>query len=460
MKMKKTVIIPILASLFGMVGCSDFLDINTNPNSPTDVSTALLLGPIEVQLAGDPGFINANHLMQNIALNQVAPNVGTYQFTNTSFNNPWQTLYVNCINNIRIMHDKAIADGNTKYAGIAKILEAYSLAYLTDGYGEVPYSEAFQGIDVQFPAYDSQESIYNAIQSLLDEGIAYIAQDQGVSPGNDDFYYRGDMPKWRKLAYTLKARYYMRLTKVYGASAQANLVLTALQNAMTSNADDMSFSYPGTAGYFNRWFNAMLPVETVILGSTLVDSLVARNDPRISQLVSPAQSDGAYRGREIGIAFASLPSLQSFSVVGPSYGSADAVTYLVNYSEVLFLRAEATLILSGAAVAQPVYQEAIRSHMEKLGVDEAAVLSYLAARGTLSETNALQRIIEEKNIANYLLVENYNDWRRTGYPILSVVENAELSTMPRRYLYPQSELNNNPQPQHDAGLTDRVWWDQ
>jgi hypothetical protein len=55
--------------------------------------------------------------------------------------------------------------------------------------------------------------------------------------------------------------------------------------------------------------------------------------------------------------------------------------------------------------------------------------------------------------------ENYNDWRRTGWPALTIVPNAQTAGIPRRLIYPQSELNTNPQPQQSAQFTDRVWWD-
>ena len=116
-------------------------------------------------------------------------------------------------------------------------------------------------------------------------------------------------------------------------------------------------------------------------------------------------------------------------------------------------------IKSGFAAAEPVYQEAIKSHMSKLGVSNSDVNAYLADRGTLTAANALQRIMEEKKIANFLSIENFNDWRRTGFPQLTKVPNA-LSDIPRRLLYPQVEITSNPKSVQSARLTDRVWWDR
>lgn len=151
-------------------------------------------------------------------------------------------------------------------------------------------------------------------------------------------------------------------------------------------------------------------------------------------------------------------SLDDYSYPTDYYAGADAYNYIVNYSEAQFLAAEATLIRSGAAAAEPLYQAAIANHMKKLGVVQIDVDAHIATRGTLTAGNALQRIMEEKSIANFLNEENFTDWRRTGFPLLTKVQGG-MSDIPRRLLYPESEILTNPQPQQTAVLTDRVWWD-
>src|SRR5687768_16187192 len=98
------------------------------------------------------------------------------------------------------------------------------------------------------------------------------------------------MTKWEKLAYTLKARYYMHLTKAPGhtASAQADLALTALANGMSSGEEELKFAYPDAAGQENGWFHNFNVVSTAVLASTFVEALKDRNDPRLSKMVKPA----------------------------------------------------------------------------------------------------------------------------------------------------------------------------
>ena len=465
-----TLIVLLLAPI---TGCKKFIDVNNDPNNPTNVQEALILAPVELNISSVLGSgastgtltsglapVLVNHYMQNVALNQPVPNEGTYLLYNSDLDDSWKNIYVACLNNLKVMNEKATANGNYNYSGIGKVLSAFCLGIATDYWGAIPYTEAFNGSSKLQPAYDSQESIYKTIQQLFDDGIADINKNAAVKPGSDDYFYKGDMDAWKRLAYTLKARYYMHLTKApgYTALAQANLALTALQNGMQSNSDDVKMTYGGGAGEQNPWYVDFLPVSTLVLSSACVDTLVSRNDPRLSKMIAKAKQTGLYNGRPIGSVNIS-GSLDIYSLPGTAYGAANSPVYVFNYSEALFLKAEATLIKSGFAVAQPIYQDAIKSHMTKLGIADADVNTYVASRGILTAANALQRIMEEKKIANFLSTENFNDWRRTGYPVLTKVPNAS-SDIPRRLLYPQVEILSNPQAVQTAKITDRLWWDQ
>jgi hypothetical protein len=470
--MKKLLFSFIILAALSNSGCKKFIDVNNDPNRPEDVSEKLLLGPIELNIANSvsagaeqsiPAF--TNHFMQTVAYNQAIPNFGTYQVTTSDQNPTWTAVYTTCLQNLQTLITKADAGGRTNYSAIGRILTAYVLGVATDAWGDIPYSDALKGTNFLTPKYDKQEDIYKTMQLLLDKAIEDINKNGVIKPGTEDFFYyvaatkASDMNKWKRLAYTLKARYYMHLIKApgYTAAAQADLALTALQNGMTANTDDLKFPYAGGAGTESRWNLNMKPVTTLVMSKTIVDTLKNRVDPRLPVLIAPAATDGAYRGREIGYV-GPLPNLNSFSLLGNFYGAAGAPGYIVTYTEALFLKAEATLIKSGFAAAQPFYTDAIKADMAKLNIATVDVNTYLASRGTLTATNALQRIMEEKRIANLLSPENFTDWRRTGFPILPAVPNA-ISATPRRFVYPQSELNTNPQAQHSATAVSKLWWD-
>ena len=142
-----------------------------------------------------------------------------------------------------------------------------------------------------------------------------------------------------------------------------------------------------------------------------------------------------------------------------AYAGVNAPLYLATYSEQLFIQAEATFITQGAGAADPIYRAAIKADMDMLGVAAGDETTYLATKPLLTATTAEQSIITEKYVADFLSVEPYNDWRRTGYPTLSVVPSAYVPYIPRRWPYPTNEILANPQPQDSVTLASPVWWD-
>ena len=339
-------------------------------------------------------------------------------------------------------------------------------------WGDVPYTQAFEG---NKPVYDKQEDIYKLIQSMLDSAIAENQLPPGkLVPGTDDFLYGGNMDNWEKFAYALKARHHIHLTKAPGHTAvgQADLALAALEHAFTGTNDEATLDiFSEDAGKQNPWFkNTEQGAGGVVMGATLLNFLVTNADPRLP-IIANKGSQNTYLGRVSTSDV--VPDVTIYSTLGDYFGGANpdgstagasAPIALFPYSELEFIKAEATLIKSGAAAAQPIYQQAIKNNMAKLGLDinSTGVTNYIAARGTLTSGNALQRIIEEKSIANLLSVEIFTDWRRTGFPALTIVANPEagITSIPRKYQYSQQELSTNPQPENtNAKITDRVWWD-
>lgn len=456
-------------------GCKKFLDVNTDPNNPLAVNESLILTPVEINISTNVvgGFAGTTiaYWMQQISLNQPSPDIETYRVLPADVDNTWSFyLYPNTFENLKVMIEEAEAAGHNQYTAIGKTLFAYSLAITTDLWGDIPYTQALQVNTTTKPAYDSQAVVYAGIQSMLDSALYYINQPpSAVAPGPDDFIYGGDMTKWKKYVYMLKARYYLRLSNAPGRSPvlQADSVLAVVNNGFTSNADNATVSYPGSAQAENPWYENTLPgAGGVVMSASFIDSLKARNDPRLPVLAD-TNSSGAYVGRPPGAATSPDPNV--YSSLNTFYGGylpiednntgSGAPLYLATYSEQLFIKAEATLITAGPAAADPIYRQGIAAHMTMLGIPAAAQTAYINSRPPLTATNALMEIIDEKYVADFLSIETYNDWRRTGYPVLKLASNAYVNYIPRRFPYSSEEILTNPQPQQSATTADRVWWD-
>jgi hypothetical protein len=175
------------------------------------------------------------------------------------------------------------------------------------------------------------------------------------------------------------------------------------------------------------------------------------------------RGDIVYRGHKNGAA-SEVDS--TMSQVGHFFSNEDAPLNWASYADAKFLEAEARLIVGGAAAADAPYREAIRANMEKWGVAAGEIDAYLAARPSLTQVaNPLEEIITQKYIANYLKVDPWNDWRRTGYPLLEIVEDAVLPGIPQRIRTPGSELSNNSENVRETGIdigldgmVAKVWW--
>ncbi|HEX9510499.1 MAG TPA: SusD/RagB family nutrient-binding outer membrane lipoprotein [Puia sp.] len=476
MKKNKIAFLLLAATILAGTGCKKFLDINKDPNNPLTVPESLILTPVEVttgtQVVGGFYGTTSAYWMQQLSLNQPPPNAETYLILPADVDNTWSFyLYPNTFESLNVMINQAEAAGHNQYAAIGKALFAYNMAITTDLWGSVPFSQALQVTKYAAPKYDNQEAIYQGIQSMLDSALYYISQPaSAVAPGSDDFIYSGDMGKWSKFIYMLKARYYLRLTKAPGhtKAAQADSALAALQNGFGSNSDNASVAYSGSAQAESPWYENTLPgAGGVVLAQSFIDSLISRNDPRLP-ILADTGANGNYVGRPSGANAAPDPTV--FSSLNTFYGGylplenntsgSAAPLHLATYAEQLFIQAEATFYKSGATAAQPIYQAAIGAHMDMLGVSTTAKTVYIASRPLLTAANAIQQIITEKYMADFLSPETYNDWRRTGFPNLTLAQNAYVNYIPRRWPYSSTEILSNPQPEQKGVTTaSRVWWD-
>ncbi|WP_234567035.1 SusD/RagB family nutrient-binding outer membrane lipoprotein [Rhodohalobacter sp. 614A] len=488
MKLSKLKITILLSGLlFFSAACEGFLDVNTDPTAPSEVPEDLqlsaLLGVFSYQTIGNEPARTTNRWVQQLAWSGFPPSSDNYDFDESGPNNFWNSSYTVVLNNARELENLAEENGNLAYSGIAKVIQAWSFAILTDLWNEIPYTEAFDPANTT-PAYDSQELVYSEVISLLEAALVDLSSESPEAPGSDDLLYGGDLVKWQKLANTLIARYQLRLTNAPGhsASEQANLALQALSNGFDSNSDDADFEYYDNAGEENPWYqfaidgkwdtrdqlsdhyinllkdldDPRLPIQARPVGAVNNSGLVPGFDPDTVEYagnVNGSEGDGA----------------GSYSSIGAFYSDADSPLTWASYAEAKFIEAEATYIAQGAASAQDVYEEAIRASMSKLGVSQEAADSYIASLGPLAASaNPLEDIIVQKYIANFLSLENYNDWRRTGYPELepAVDPYTPSGEIPVRYPYPTSELQNNAESVSSTGipvgygsLDINVWWD-
>jgi hypothetical protein len=426
-----------------MTAC-DFGDTNIDPTavSKDQVTLPLILPKAEIQSAYNIGATSARiagiwmQYFEGVEAQQNA--LTNYNLTEADVNNTWEfQLYVGSMrDNVNII-EKATEEGNESpyYAGIGKVLLAQNLSFATQLWGDIPYSEAFQGSENLNPVFDTQEQVFASIQTLLDEAIAHFAEPaDGVIPGADDLIFGGDIPSWVATARSLKARNYIILSKRNGNAAYTS-ALAQINAGVIANADAAQPDF----GF----------------GSATADAnpiALFENDRQATLQVDPTFANVILAGDPRAGRIFTAGALNSFT--GPTlwWGRTNSPLPLISYCEVKFIEAEALLMTGNILGAEAALNEAVKSNIHQLAIDSssAAVATYLTANTALAglpDNNArLDRIISEKYKALYVqgMVESWSDFRRTGFPsFIAPQPNAVESIVPRRLVYPQSENLTN-----------------
>jgi len=249
MRHKIKYLIPVVG-LVTLLSCSKgFLDINTDPNNPTSIEVSKIL-PTTQRTLGDALSMDENNggLSNVLAVyvHQMSTREEADKYGMTGADpviaNPWAKLYSSTPNpgtsfpiygilqNLEDIIRSATEADNAKYAGIAKILKAYSYSVLVDVFGDVPFSEANKLKEgILYPKFDDDAAIYDALFLLIDEGIADLNNATAANPntpGTDDLIYGGDIGLWVKAANTLKLKMYTQIRKVKDVSAEVNALIS------------------------------------------------------------------------------------------------------------------------------------------------------------------------------------------------------------------------------------------
>ena len=459
-KIKKYNIVAFALGIILVCNSCELEEANINPNDVTEVPTNVLLPFNQVELAGLT--VGTTQIMSGIFMqyyegveNHPLP-VQTYRVDEALYTEwNFQDYYNGPMINLRKMIDIAQEDGNLPhYEGIGKTLMAICLGNISSLWGDVPYTDALNGSENLYPVYDSQQSVYEVIQQLLDEAIVHFnSENSGIQPGADDLIYGGNMMKWVNAAYALKARYYMHLTK---RSAElgydpAQEALNALNNAFDTAEDDMTYQFGYSAAEQNPFYSytRLGYVEPNDFFTTLMFIL---DDPR----------DTLFYIKKFGIA----------NLENRYYTSPGSPVHLITYFEQKFIEAEARLRLNNSdPEIQNVLEEAIYANMKKLSneaIHDTIISQYISNNITLTGdfNDDLETIMVQKYIAMYASIESWTDYRRTGYPVLTPNDGGDHNQnpggdIPRRLPYCQTERLYNPNiPAPLPTLQDRFWWDQ
>ncbi|MDQ6611182.1 MAG: SusD/RagB family nutrient-binding outer membrane lipoprotein [Gemmatimonadota bacterium] len=481
--------------------CShDLTGLNNNPNSPTNAPPGPLFTNAVQSLVGrfrgaNFDFTGTSLFAQHLAKVQYVDE-DQYNLRTTTTASHFASPYTGGLEDLqKIIKGATATQANT--SGPASVMKDWSFQIMTDTWGDIPYSQALKGDSVGgslTPAYDPQKDIYAGMMADLTK-VATSMTDAATSTdpglGGSDPIYSGNPAKWRKFANSLHARMALRLYKVDPATANTQLqaALSAPGGIMMSNADNAQLVWPGDGVYDNPWAANFATRDDDRMSKTLVDTLNALHDKRLTVYAQPTQADPTkYAGMPNGLSTSAAgsyfntasrpgaifyPGVTVYGTFGTAAGK-KTPSYLMVYSELAFIQAEAAERGIGglsAGQAAGFYNAGVRASFDQWGLSVADANAYLATPGVAYApgANGLNQIGLQKWIALYTQgSEAWAGYRRTGNPAsLTPGPAAILTQIPRRIPYSVDEQSVNAISRAAAvarqgpdNFLTRVYWDK
>jgi len=298
--------------LVGSASCKKFLDVNTDPDNPNNTSVL-----IQNRLPWIQHFYQytagvTNYRTSCIAgvyyTNNANPNTfsTTWACTNGNSTTSYQTWFVEVSSNLVDLYNSAAKQGAYHYMAAADVFHALGYMQMLDLYGEMPYTQA--GTGNPSPKPDSGKTIYNGCMFKLNEAISLFSKTQATgvpSLATGDLWNGGDVNKWIKMCWGLKARYMLKLSKKADLF-NADSIIYCLSKGPQTIADNVA-----GPGYNNSTVTDYLLGDPVVTngnfdyagyGSTIRISQYHYNlltnmrgsgviDPRMTKIVPAAMSN-------------------------------------------------------------------------------------------------------------------------------------------------------------------------
>ncbi len=430
--------ISLLVVLLSFLACESYIggDINDDPNNPTTVPVFAQMPAIQIALAdvygGEFSHFNAILIQQVEGAARCGPLNRYIGLTPNLFDNAWQNIYEKILHEIKIAKETTSENDYAHYGAVLGIMEAFTLMTATDVWDDMPYSDGLKGMDALMPTYDTQASIYEAINNLLDNALKMLnGPAGGLVPSGEEVFYGGDIELWKKAARAIKARALLHRKDYAGA---ANLASQSFSDA----SENLAYQYPD-ANAAGQWYRFNRDrTGNIEFHPTMRALMKGLNDTtRSAAIDQPFTTDHTY--------------------LVPNF-----LQELITYREMEFIIAEADVRQNagGTATGYEAYLAGIQASFERLGVagyeDYIAQASVNPGIGNLT----LEHIMTQKYIALFLQPEAYNDWRRTDIPRLIPTSG---NAIPIRWDYSATEylFNANAPAEGSVNIfTDRVGWNR
>ncbi len=387
---------------------------------------------------------------------------GVYGTTSDNTGLVWAMHYYGIGQNAKYIISRGRDQQKWDYVGVANAIFAFSWLTLTEEYGEVILKQAFDQTRDQFD-YDPQSAVYDTVRQICDSAIFYLSRTDGaVSPANlavgDGYLYGGDVNKWKKFVYAIKARSFAHLSNkaIYAQKGYADSVIKYCDLAITANADNalqkwVGGNFSGTNNYYGPYrgnigtLRQSSFIANLLTGAAPTSPFTGVPDPRTPYLINE-NTNKTYKGvvpnqGPSGLSTADQPLNFWRASFASTSSTVDSGRYIFNNlapfpiitaAEIQFVKAEAAYRKGDKALALAAYTNGVNLSFDfltstyetrvplALRITPASKTAYLTNAKVIPATPAaltLSQIMLQKFIAvyGYGFNETWTDLRRFHY---------------------------------------------
>jgi hypothetical protein len=483
MKKLKFIFIAIISSIF-VLSCSNFEDINTNPDKPTSVApdmlaTQVLKNSFRFWNPNPSDFTTGNLFNKHMALLETNPNPHQYYYSYY----PYGSLgaYSRLTDLKRMVEFAEGSPNESSYKGLSLFLKAYYGLNSTLQMGNVPYSEAGKAEEgITRPKYDKQADVFAEVLADLKLAEEYFAEGKNF---DGDIMFGGDASKWRKLCNAMQLKVIQTISKKATAEQKARFAtIVNAGNLMTSNQDIFQLVYTTNPNATYPMWNGEDRRKYSGVTQLVVENLKKWKDRRLFYFAEPAQIkiDGGMTASDYDAYVGALSSLSAeqlalnnqigaYSLLNkryPIYMNGDPMLYFT-YSEQCFIIAEAIEEGWVSGNSQTYYENGVKAilsyymvlpntagHVHGMAIDQAYINGYFTGDAAYASTkqDRLKQIWTQRWMLDFFQGNggNYEQFLRTGYPQYPLDPSTSLnpddtSVYPKRWMYPTSEQTSNPE---------------
>jgi len=467
-----------------LISCDDYLDVNIDPNNPTEVTPNLILPVAQNYTAR---YIqesrSTNHLGNMLMYNWSEtygfswyPDEFGYLVTSSFYSDLFDDAYLLALKQYSILDQ--LGPEHDNYKAISTIMKSFHFQMLVDTYGDIPYFNALGRTANATPAYDDAQAIYDDLIVQLSEAISLIdaAEDNSLSvfPEDDDIMFGGDMAAWKRLANTIKLRILTRESDVASSAYISGELAVIAAEGSGYITEDVTIN-PGYAqeeGKQNPFWNSFgasvggsvtLTNDATCATQYILDYLTNINDPRIDYIYE--QPAGGHLGVEQGITVFQDHGADFVSNIGPGIKSGPNMdATILTLAESYFNQAELAFKGLGGD-SESLYNSGVSASFVYLGAPGYSTYINQGMENVTyaTSTDKLEAIITQKWIAlnGITAIQSWFDYSRTGYPSnLPVSNQASTTDRPVRLFYPSSEVTGNilNVPEQPDAFNDKIFW--